>query len=63
MTTDEAIKHYGSQKKLADALGIKQGSVGGWREFPPTIRQIQLQRITNGRLKAEPGLLDVKRVA
>jgi hypothetical protein len=60
MTTDQAIKHYGTQQRLADALGIKQGSVSGWGEHPPAIRQLQLQQITKGRLKAEPGLLTVK---
>ena len=60
MTTDEAIKHYGTQQKLADALGIKQGSVAGWSEYPPAIRQLQLQQVTKGKLKAEPGLLSVR---
>jgi hypothetical protein len=60
MTTDQAIKHYGTQEKLAKALGIKQGSVGEWKEYPPVLRQLQLQRITNGRLKAEPGILSIK---
>jgi DNA-binding transcriptional regulator YdaS (Cro superfamily) len=61
MTTEQAISHYGTQTKLATALGIKQGSVSDWGEYPPAIRQLQLQRITNGRLKAEPGLLSVKK--
>lgn len=60
MTTDDAVKHYGTQQKLADALGIKQGSVAGWGEFPPALRQLQLQQITKGKLKAEPGLLSVR---
>lgn len=60
MTTDDAVKHYGTQQKLADALGIKQGSVAGWGDFPPALRQLQLQQITKGKLKAEPGLLSVR---
>lgn len=60
MTTAEAVKHYGTQTKLAEALGIKQGSVAGWGEHPPALRQLQLQRITNGKLKAERGILDVR---
>lgn len=60
MTTDDAIKHYGTQVALADALGIKQGSVSGWGDYPPALRQLQLQQITKGRLKAEPGLLSVR---
>ena len=63
MTTDEAVKHYGTQQKLADALGIKQGSVSGWGDRPPVLRQLQLQRITNGKLKAEPGILSVNKAA
>jgi transcriptional repressor of cell division inhibition gene dicB len=63
MTTHEAIKHYTTQTKLANALGIKQGSVSGWGEYPPALRQLQLQRITNGKLKAEPGILSVSRAA
>ena len=57
MTTEEAIKHYGTQQKLADALGIKQGSVSEWKKYPPALRQLQLQTITRGRLRAEPGIL------
>jgi DNA-binding transcriptional regulator YdaS (Cro superfamily) len=63
MTTQDAISHYGSQQKLATALGIKQPTVSGWGTYPPAIRQIQLERLTRGRLKAEPGLLSVKRAA
>lgn len=63
MTTDQAIKHYGTQVKLARALGITQSTVSEWGEFPPKIRQLQLQQITRGRLKAEPGLLAVKQRA
>jgi hypothetical protein len=60
MTTQEAIQHYRTQTKLAEALGIKQGSVSGWGEYPPALRQLQLQQITRGKLKAEPGLLTAR---
>jgi hypothetical protein len=60
MTTQEAIQHYRTQTKLAEALGIKQGSVSGWGEYPPALRQLQLQQITRGKLKAEPGVLSAK---
>lgn len=54
MRKEEAIKFYGSQSALALALGIAQASVAGWREYPPDKRQLQLERITGGKLKAEP---------
>ena len=60
MTKDAAIKHYGTQQKLADALGMSQASVSEWGEYPPALRQLQLQQVTKGKLKAEPGLLSVK---
>lgn len=63
MTKVDAVKHYKTQQKLATALGMSQASISGWGEYPPAIRQLQLQRITNGRLKAEPGLLSVKKAA
>lgn len=62
MTTQEAIEYYGgTQQKLADAIGITQASVSEWGEYPPPIRQLQLQQLSGGRLKAQPGLLLPKR--
>jgi transcriptional repressor of cell division inhibition gene dicB len=56
MRKEEAINYYGSQSALARALGIAQASVAGWRgDYPPPKRQLQLQTITRGKLKAEPG--------
>lgn len=54
MTKEEAVKHFGTQVLLCEALGIKsQGSVGAWREIPP-LRQLQIERLTGGALKAGP---------
>lgn len=63
MTTQEAIQHYGTQTKLATALGTKQSTISSWGEYPPKLRQLQLQQITRGRLKAEPGILEVRKRA
>lgn len=58
MTTVQAIKWAGgTQVKLAERLGIKQPSVGGWGKFPPAIRQLQIERLSRGKLKAEPGVI------
>lgn len=54
MTKEQAIKYFGSQVALAEALGIGQSSVSEWETYPPEIRQIQLQTITRGKLRAEP---------
>ena len=55
MTTDEAIEWAGgTQVLLAEKLSINQPSVSAWGKYPPDIRQIQIERLSKGRLKAEP---------
>lgn len=54
MTKDQAVTHFGTQQKLADALGMLQGSVAGWKDHPPPLRQLQIEALTGGALKAEP---------
>lgn len=54
MRKEEAIRFYGSQSALARALGIAQASVAGWGEYPPGGRQLQIEKVTKGELKAEP---------
>jgi transcriptional repressor of cell division inhibition gene dicB len=55
MKTADVVRHYGTQTAAAAALGIDQSSVSGWGEFPPDKRQLQIERLTDGALKAEPG--------
>jgi len=55
MRTKQAIEALGgTQTKLANALGIDQSTVSGWKEFPPALRQLQIEALTAGRLRAEP---------
>ncbi len=58
MNKSDAIKHFGTQVKLGEALGCKQHTISGWGEYPPDARQLQIERITLGALKAEPDCLD-----
>jgi transcriptional repressor of cell division inhibition gene dicB len=53
MTTDEAIRHFGSKAKLAAALGIWPHGIYRWGERPPMLRQYQIQCLTEGLLKAD----------
>jgi transcriptional repressor of cell division inhibition gene dicB len=59
MRTEAAIAHYVTAASLARALStiskISQAAISQWGEFPPDRRQLQLERLTNGALKAEPG--------
>jgi hypothetical protein len=53
MTTQEAIKYFGSTKKLADALGVWPQVIYAWGERPPMGRQYELEVRTQGALKAD----------
>jgi hypothetical protein len=57
MTKDDAIKHFGSVTKLSRALGIKQPSISLWGDYPPPLRQVQIEALTGGVLRAEEGIL------
>lgn len=59
MKTAQAIKHAGNALELAKMLGINSsGAISQWGEYPPDNRQLQIERITLGALKAEPGAMD-----
>ena len=52
MRLHDAVSYFGSQNKLAEALGISQASVSGWKpERIPLKRALQLEQITKGKLR------------
>lgn len=53
MTTSEAVKFFKTGAALAAALKIRQPSIYGWGDFPPLLRQLQIEHLTKGKLKAE----------
>lgn len=63
MNLDQLITHFGTHAAIANALGIKAPSVYGWGVKVPALRQIQLEHITNGALKADAGILPVHKAA
>jgi len=58
MRTADVLAHFKTQTAVAEALDIAQPSVAAWGEYPPDGRQIQLERLTGRKLKAEPGCMD-----
>lgn len=54
MKTKDAVKHsrFGTQTKLADALGTYQSTVSEWGEYPPALYQLRIEAMTD--LCAEP---------
>jgi DNA-binding transcriptional regulator YdaS (Cro superfamily) len=54
MRLQDALSHFGTQQKLAEALNIKQGSISSWdRERIPLARALQVERLTQGRVKVD----------
>jgi DNA-binding transcriptional regulator YdaS (Cro superfamily) len=54
MTKAEAIAHFGTATALADALGLSKVAVSQWGDYPPRLRQLEIQELTKGALQAEP---------
>lgn len=53
MKKQDVISYFGNQEKTAIALGVKQASVSRWSEEVPLRRAFEIERITNGALKAD----------
>ena len=54
MTTDDAIDYCGgSASELARRLGISRQAIDNWGRWPPPGRQIQIEHMTGGALRAE----------
>lgn len=58
MKTKTAIEYAGSATALADLLDITPSAITQWGEEVPPARQMQLQRLSKGKLKADPDCLD-----
>jgi transcriptional repressor of cell division inhibition gene dicB len=55
MTFQQVVDHFGSVRKIAEALGIGRKAVHAWKNIGvPILRQYQIQTLTNGALVAEP---------
>ena len=55
MNYDDIKAHFGTEKACAAALGIEQPSVNSWKKKGiPWMRQMQIQELTEGKLKADP---------
>lgn len=63
MKTKEAVEYFGTQQAVADALGIEQPAISLWGEIPPPLRQLQLEILTKGKLKADPEIKKPSRKA
>lgn len=53
MTTKEAIEYFGGAKSLAQALDIWPTAISRWKEHPPRLRQFEIEKLTDGKLKVD----------
>ena len=53
MKKKAAVSYFGSTVKLAEALGIAQPAISQWGKDVPPRRAFEIERITNGALKAD----------
>ncbi len=54
MLKQDVLNHFGGVNGTAAALGLKQPSVSNWTDPLPELRQLQIERITTGALRAGP---------
>jgi DNA-binding transcriptional regulator YdaS (Cro superfamily) len=50
----EIVAHFGTQKRLADELGINRSQISLWIRTGviPALRAMQIEKITDGKFKA-----------
>lgn len=56
MTIDDAIKHFGGLRELAEKLGIEPEAIHNWKRrgnVIPKGAQFQIQVLSKNRLKAD----------
>ena len=56
MTYEEVLEHFGTQVRIAAALGITQPTVSAWGGVVPDTYQYQIEVITGGHLLADARL-------
>lgn len=57
MKKQAAIDHFGGVGELATALKLTPAAISQWGEYPPPLRQLQIERIAP-ELKAEEGCME-----
>lgn len=53
MLKKDAIAFFGSNRKIAEVLGLSQSAVRGWREVVPLRSALRIQEATFGNVKVD----------
>ena len=51
MNLQDALRHFGSRNKIAQALGVSRQSITRWRDGIPLVQQYRIEELTKGKLK------------
>lgn len=54
MKTKDAIAHFGSASKLAEAVGISKAAVSQWGECVPLGTAALIEKLTGGAVVIDP---------
>lgn len=54
MKKEEVLQYFGGTTATAVALGLSQPSVSNWSDPLPAIRQLEIENVTGGKLRAGP---------
>ena len=54
MLKQDVLDHFGGATATALKLGVSQPSVSNWTDPLPELRQLQIERLTGGALRAGP---------
>lgn len=54
MRKSDAVRYFGTEYRVAKALGINQSAVSRWTTYVPLIRAMQIERLSGGKLRADP---------
>jgi len=60
MKTQDALSHFGGNTELTALLKLSTGAISQWGECPPPLRQLQIEKLSGGVLKAEKDILPTK---
>lgn len=63
MSIDEVLSYFKTRAKAAEALGVQTQAIYNWvtADKVPPLRQVQIEKLTRGKLKADPDVYDQKR--
>lgn len=53
MKTCDVIAYFKTKSKVAQALGLSKSALSQWGDDVPELRAYQIEKITDGRLKAK----------